>query len=59
MIVQKHETCIVTAELTHTTGYEIVFDAKNTKHSVVLTSHDGRLEASRSLIHRRIDLQIE
>ena len=59
VIVQKHETCIVTAELTHTTGYEIVFDAQDTKHSVVLTSHDGRLEASRSLIHRRIDLQID
>jgi hypothetical protein len=59
VIVQEHESCVVTAELTHTTGYETVFDAKDTANSVVLTSHDGRLEASRSLIHRMIDLKID
>lgn len=59
VIVQEHETCVVTAKLTHTTGYEMVFDAKDTRNCVVLTSHDGRLAASRSLIHRRIDLRID
>jgi hypothetical protein len=59
VIVQEHEACVVTAELTHTTGFETVFDAKDTKNSIVLTSHDGRLESSRSLVHRMIDLKID
>lgn len=59
VIVQQHESCVVTAELTHTTGYERVFDAKNSANCIVLTSHDGRLESSRSLIHRKIDLRIQ
>jgi hypothetical protein len=59
VIVQEHASCVVTAELTHTTGYETVFDAKDTANSVVITSHDGRLESSRSFVHRRIDLKVE
>ena len=59
VIVQEHETCVVTAELTHTTGYDVVFDAKDSRNCVVLTSHDGRLPQSRSLIHRRIDLRTD
>mgnify|MGYP002633776736 CR=1 FL=1 len=59
VIVQGHESCVVTAELTHTTGYETVFDGKNKANSVVLTSHDGRLEASRSFVHRMIDLKVD
>ena len=50
--------CVVTAELTHTTGYETVFDAQDTQNCIVLTSHDGRLASSRSLMHRRIDLRV-
>lgn len=59
VIVQEHESCVVTAELVHTTGYEKVFDGPNKKNSVVLTAHDGRLESSRSFINRRIDLNID
>lgn len=59
VIVQEHASCVVTAELTHTTGYETVFAAKDTKNSIVITSHDGRLESSRALVHRMIDLKID
>ena len=55
VIVQRHENCYVTAQLAMTTGYERVFDAVNTSNCVVITSHDGRLESSRSLFHRVID----
>jgi hypothetical protein len=55
VIVQEHESCIVNAELTHTTGYETVFHGKSSKNSIVLTTHDGRLESSRSFIHRMIE----
>ena len=58
VIVQQHAECAVTAELTHTTGYETVFDAQDTQNCIVLTSHDGRLASSRSLMHRRIDLRV-
>jgi len=57
VIVQQHESCTVNAELTHTTGYETVFDGKDTKNSVVITTHDGRLEASRSFVHRMIEVK--
>ena len=59
VIVQRHASCVVTAELTHTTGYESVFDGQDTSNSVVLTSHDGRLPASRSFMHRRVDLKTD
>jgi hypothetical protein len=59
VIVQQHASCVVNAELTHTTGYESVFDGKDKSNCVVLTTHDGRLEQSRSFIHRRIDLKID
>ncbi|MBM80401.1 MAG: hypothetical protein CMJ78_07380 [Planctomycetaceae bacterium] len=59
VIVQEHETCVVNAELTHTTGYETVFHGKTKKNSIVLTTHDGRLEASRSFINRMIEVQVD
>ena len=59
VIVQEHETCYVTAELAFTTGYERVFDGKNTFNSVVLTGHDGTLEASRSFVHRRVEIKTD
>lgn len=56
VIVQEHESCVVTAELTHTTGYETVFDGKDRANSIVLTGHDGRVAASRSFVARMIDI---
>jgi hypothetical protein len=57
VIVQEHESCYVTAELSFTTGYEQIFDGKSSKNSIVLTGHDGRLEVSRSFIHRQIEIR--
>ncbi len=56
VIVQEHESCVVTAELVHTTGYDTVFDGKDSKNCIVITAHDGRLPQSRSFIHRLVDL---
>lgn len=57
VIVQEHESCCVTAELNHTTGYETVFEGKNRANSIVITGHDGRVEASRSFVHRLIETE--
>jgi len=57
VIVQEHASCYVTAELSFTTGYESIFDGQSTENCVVLTGHDGRLEVSRSFIHRQIELK--
>jgi len=56
VIVQEHESCFVTAELVHTTGYEKVFSGQSTANSIVITGHDGRVPQSRSFVHRRIDI---
>lgn len=57
VIVQKHRGCVVNALLTMVTGYETVFDAVDTKNSIVITSHDGTLPQSRSFVDRHIDFK--
>jgi hypothetical protein len=57
VIVQKHRNCYLNALLTMVTGYEQVFDAVDTKNCVVITSHDGSLPQSRSIVDRRIDFK--
>ncbi len=55
-IQQKHADAFITAQLTHVTGYERVFEAESTRNCVVLSSHYGRLPQSRSFFDRRIDV---
>ena len=57
VIVQKHQQCYINALLTMVTGYTEVFDAVDTKNCIVITSHDGSLPQSRSLVDRRIDFK--
>ena len=57
VIVQKHEHCYINALLTMVTGYQQVFEAVNTKNCIVITSHDGSLPQSRSIVDRRIDFK--
>jgi hypothetical protein len=57
VIVQKHGSCYLNALLTMVTGYEQVFEAVNTKNCIVITSHDGSLPTSRSMVDRRIDFK--
>jgi len=57
VIVQKHASCYLNALLTMVTGYEEIFTAVNTKNCVVITSHDGSLPTSRSIVDRRIDFR--
>ncbi|MFP6753722.1 MAG: glycosyl hydrolase family 28-related protein [Pirellulaceae bacterium] len=54
VIRSTHASCFVTAELTLVTGYKQVFEGDD-NNSIVITSHDGALAASRSFINRRID----
>ena len=54
VIRSTHASCFVTAELTLVTGYKQVFEGDD-NNSIVITSHDGSLAASRSFINRRIE----
>ncbi|MCH2126628.1 MAG: glycoside hydrolase family 55 protein [Pirellulaceae bacterium] len=56
VVVQRHESCTVTAEVTHSTGYEKVFDGISTKNSILITGHEGRLEVARGFVHRNITI---
>jgi hypothetical protein len=55
-IEQKHADACVTAQLTHVTGYERVFQAESTHNCIVISSHYGRLPQARSVFDRRIDI---
>ena len=55
-IEQKHADACVTAQLTHVTGYERVFQAESTHNCIVISSHYGRLPQARSVFDRRIDV---
>jgi hypothetical protein len=57
VIVQKHQSCYINALLTMVTGYQQVFEAVDTKNCIVITSHDGSLPQSRSVVDRRIDFK--